>query len=150
MKVIVKNGKKRSRVEYENTGGRYENGQFYEEELTDKALIATGKAVYDVFLRAPHETRRTKRLISWNWWGRCMGRFWVPIEEGEGLANQLKEIIAQPDSTYRDRRDNGKFVDRPDYPQEWNDYVNRCMRLINGYYEDEVMIRKTEKQPLIV
>jgi hypothetical protein len=134
MNVKVKNGKKRSRVEYEYGFGRYDNGQFYEEELTDEALIATGKAVYDVMVRAPHETRRTKRLISWTTWGRCMGIFYVPREDGEVLAQQLREIFAMPSSTVRDRDEDGRRLGRSPYPKEWEDYTHKCVRLMDGFY----------------
>ena len=136
IKVTVKNGPKRSRVMYDNRGGHYENGQFYEWDLTDEGLIATGKAVYDVFSRAPHETRRTKRLIAWSTWGRCIGIFWVPREDGEVLAQQFREIFAMPEATKRDRDENGRFPQPhiDEYPKEWKDYMHKCSRLMDGFY----------------
>jgi hypothetical protein len=124
-KVKVKDRKNYSIVTYEYGFGHYENGQFYEEELTDEALSESGRLIFDAMTRAPLH----KGQAQWRVWGRQCGKFFVCLGDGQRLAQQLNEILNNPANTYRDRDETGRFRERPDPPKEWDEYLHNSLRM---------------------
>lgn len=122
-KVEAKNRKNYSIVTYEYGWNHYENGQFYEEELTDEALMESTRLIFDAMSR----TRLKPRVPHWDYWGRQMGKFRVNHEDAQELARNLKEIFDKPTSTYKDRDETGRMKERPDEPKEWDEYLNKSL-----------------------